>query len=202
MSRIRILAAARAGLRHRSPSRTAAPRRAHRQGRGASGATELLVRLLDDPEEAEEAARALAVIAGTPAGKRVVFDSGAPAGLAGAAAAGGSGAQPAARAIGNLVDNELAAGGAAAEPLVHLLSHGSAPCAANRRPRQPLCEPGKRRGWRSRPGARARAAPLERVVRLPMVAAPAVAFLVLVRLGHGSHGDDLLANLRRVSPLT
>ena len=35
-----------------------------------------------------------------------------------------------------------------------------------------------------------------------MVAAPAVAFLVLVRLGHGSHGDDLLANLRRVSPLT
>ena len=39
------------------------------------------MRLLDDPEEAEEAARALAVIALTPAGKRVVFDSGAPAGL-------------------------------------------------------------------------------------------------------------------------
>ena len=35
-----------------------------------------------------------------------------------------------------------------------------------------------------------------------MVAAPALAFLVLVWLGHGSHGDDLLANLRRVSPLT
>ena len=35
-----------------------------------------------------------------------------------------------------------------------------------------------------------------------MVAAPAVAFLVLVWLGHGSHGDDLLANLRRVTPLT
>jgi hypothetical protein len=93
----------------------------------ASGATELLVRLLDDPEEAEEAARALAVIALTPAGKRVVFDSGAPAGLLALLRQAGSGAQPAARAIGNLaVDNELVElAGAAAEPLVHLLSHGS-----------------------------------------------------------------------------
>ena len=73
----------------------------------ASGATELLVRLLDDPEEAEEAARALAVIALTPAGKRVVFDSGAPAGLLALLRQAGAGAQPAARAIGTLaVDDD------------------------------------------------------------------------------------------------